>query len=184
MAYDDPLSSGLAGCCKTARLGGGLPASEPIEDSSTPRPRLPPDIVRLIDALARRMERKERLQSLVAEHGAADATWMVAKASATQDAKLLVDAGVTVTEWDVQQALGIEAVEGLCSITSLEPTPSIDDKLLRWYAQLGYDDEVEDLLDKGADPRDSFALDMAVYCGHDAVIALLTAAAAAAASAE
>ena len=58
------LSSGLAGCCKTARLGGGLPASEGDSDGLTPRSWLPPDILRLIDALARRLECEERLRAM------------------------------------------------------------------------------------------------------------------------
>ena len=60
------LSSGLAGCCKTARLGGGLPASEGGSDGLAPRPWLPPDMLRLIDALARRLEREERLREVAA----------------------------------------------------------------------------------------------------------------------
>ena len=57
-----PLSSGLAGCCKTARLGGGLPAGD--WGGLTTRPFLPSDVVRLIDTLARRLEREERLRSM------------------------------------------------------------------------------------------------------------------------
>ena len=183
------LSSGLAGCCKTARLGGGLPACEGDSDSLPPRPWLPPDIVRAIDSLARQMERKEVLMGMLRKfetrHDAGELLWMVAEASATQDAKLLVDAGVTVTPLEARLKIMASQAIGIASLMSFtERPPSIDDKMLRWYALLGHADEVKNLLDKGADPRDSFALDMAMYCGHDAVIALLTAAAAAEASAE
>ena len=66
MEYRRPLRSGLAGCCKTARLGGGMPASEGRSRSGviTPRPWLPPDILRLIDAMARRLECEERLREM------------------------------------------------------------------------------------------------------------------------
>jgi hypothetical protein len=49
MANDLQLSCGLRGSCKSARQGLGFPASEP-DAPGTPRPYLPPDIVRLIDA--------------------------------------------------------------------------------------------------------------------------------------
>jgi len=57
------LSGGLAGSCKSAHQGLGLPASEP-DAQGTPRPYLPPKILRLIDALARAMERAERLRAM------------------------------------------------------------------------------------------------------------------------
>jgi len=58
-----PLGSGLAGSCKSARQGLGFPASE-AGAPGTPRPYLPPDILRLIDALARAKERAERLLAM------------------------------------------------------------------------------------------------------------------------
>ena len=63
MAAYPPLSSGLAGCCKAARSGHGLPESEEGAED-TPRPRLLPELVRIIDAIARKMEREERLMAL------------------------------------------------------------------------------------------------------------------------
>ena len=88
-----PLSSGLADCCKTARLGGGLlPASEGDSDSLTPRPWLPPDILRLIDALSRRLEREERLREM---HGGVlgRTLWDAAAAGGLRDMRFLLAVG-------------------------------------------------------------------------------------------
>jgi len=58
-----PLSCGLRGSCKSARQGLGFPASEP-DAIGTPRPYLPPDIVRLIDKCLRAVERAEMLSAM------------------------------------------------------------------------------------------------------------------------
>jgi len=63
MADHPFLSSGLAGSCKSARQGLGFPASD-ADAEGTPRPYLPPDIVRLVDARARAMERAELLLAM------------------------------------------------------------------------------------------------------------------------
>ena len=92
MADTRPLSSGLAGCCKTARLGGGLPASEGGSDGLAPRPWLPPDILRLIDAQARRLEREERLRAM--HGGVLSQTLMdAAQAGGLRDVRFLLAAG-------------------------------------------------------------------------------------------
>jgi len=92
MAYQPPLGSGLAGSCKSARQGLGLPASAP-DAQGTPRPYLPPDIVRLIDALARAFERTERLHEM---NGGNHGLTLVdaAHASGLKDVRFLLAAGV------------------------------------------------------------------------------------------
>jgi len=55
------LSSGLAGCCKAARSGHGLPESEEGAEG-THRPRLFRELVHIIDSIARKLEREERLR--------------------------------------------------------------------------------------------------------------------------
>ena len=64
---------GFSSACKQAREGGGLPGCEQELRSVTPdgiiltwplRPFLPPDIVRLIDALVRRLEHEDTLLSM------------------------------------------------------------------------------------------------------------------------
>ena len=64
-----PLGSGLAGACRLARRGHGFPGSSEVTvDAScgraAPRPFLPADLVRIIDALARRLEREARLLAM------------------------------------------------------------------------------------------------------------------------
>jgi len=63
MADARQLSCGLRGSCKSARQGLGIPASEP-DAIGTPRPYLPPDIVRFIDAIMRTAERAEMLRAM------------------------------------------------------------------------------------------------------------------------
>jgi len=60
---EQALSGGLAGSCKSARHGLGFPASN-AGAVGTPRPYLPPDIVQLIDALVRAMERETILRAM------------------------------------------------------------------------------------------------------------------------
>jgi len=63
MADARQLSCGLRGSCKSARQGLGFPASEP-DAIGTPRPYLPLDILRLIDAIMRTSERAEMLRAM------------------------------------------------------------------------------------------------------------------------
>ena len=104
MADTRPLSSGLAGCCKAARLGGGLPASEgrsrPLRSGViTPRPWLPPDLLRFIDALARRIEREERLRTM--NGGVLGQTLVhAATAGGLRDVRFLLAAGADANSDD------------------------------------------------------------------------------------
>ena len=63
MDPQQPLSCGLRGTCKSALQGMCFPASE-ADAEGTPRPELPADIVRLIDATLRSGEREERLRAM------------------------------------------------------------------------------------------------------------------------
>jgi len=63
MANRLQLSCGLRGSCKSARQDLGFPSSEP-DAIGTPRPYLPPDIVRLIDVILRTTERAEMLRTI------------------------------------------------------------------------------------------------------------------------
>jgi ankyrin repeat protein len=67
MADNRPLSSDLAGCCKAARSGHGLPESEERAEG-TPRPRLFHELVRIIDGMARKIL-QDREERLLAMHG-------------------------------------------------------------------------------------------------------------------
>lgn len=84
-----PLGSGLAGACKSARLGLGLPAGKP---HGTPRPYLPPELVRLIDAIVRRLERERRLLAMHAGHLGLTLV-AAARAGGARDVRFLLAAG-------------------------------------------------------------------------------------------
>jgi len=91
MADARQLSCGLRGSCKSARQGLGFPASEP-DAIGTPRPYLPPDILRLIDAIMRTSERAEMLRAM--NGGDLDRTlWDAADAGGLLDARFLLAAG-------------------------------------------------------------------------------------------
>jgi len=89
---EPPLSSGLAGSCKSAWQGLGFPASEPGAEG-TPRPYLPPDILRLIDAFARVWAREAWLRR-GHQGGNLDLTMrLAASAGGLKDVRFLLAAG-------------------------------------------------------------------------------------------
>lgn len=61
MDYTLYLSSGLAGCCKRAHEGFGLPSSEV---NGVLRPWLLDSLVRMIDAIARELQREDVLRAM------------------------------------------------------------------------------------------------------------------------
>jgi ankyrin repeat protein len=94
-----PLSSGLAGCCKAARSGHGLPESEEGAEEGTPRPRLFHELMRIIDAIARKIEREERL--LAMNGGALNRTLAeAARAGGVKDVRFLLASGADATARD------------------------------------------------------------------------------------
>ena len=138
------LSSGLAGCCKEAWNGNGLPGCEG-ESYSTPRPPLPPDIVRIVDAMARQQERREWLLAL--NGGILDMTLRdAAQAGGVQDVCFLLAAGA-----DINYAHG---------------------SAIAWAASGGYLAVVTTLLDRGAGFRGN-ALAQAAGGDQAHVVALL-----------
>ena len=177
-----PLSSGLADCCKTARLGGGLlPASEGDSDSLTPRPWLPPDILRLIDALSRRLEREERLREM---HGGVlgRTLWDAAAAGGLRDVHFPLSAGAdanldngrslfvaahgghvaVITALLDAGARGVDGALWLAARESRVPAAALllarganvhfdNDGALFWAAHYGHLEMVAFLLDSGAD---------------------------------
>ena len=91
MAAQPQLSCGLRGSCKSARQGLGFPASEP-DAIGTPRPYLPPDIVRLIDEPLRASERAEILRAMN-EGDLGRALREAAEAGGLLDTRFLLAAG-------------------------------------------------------------------------------------------
>jgi len=84
------LSCGLRGSCKSARYGLGFPAG--ATGRRTPRPFLPPDLVRVIDTMLRRMEREEILLSM--HEGNVDRTLIdAARANGLLDVRFLLSRG-------------------------------------------------------------------------------------------
>jgi ankyrin repeat protein len=174
-----PLSSGLAGCCKAARLGHGLPESEEEGAEGTPRPRLLPELMRIIDAMARQMERKERL--LAMNGGALNETLAeAARAGGVKDVRFLLASGADATALNGQVlqsacALGHLAVaEALLDSGAAFTQGCLNDSLC--YAALhGHTACCELLLDHGADVHDheDFSLCYAAAHGHLQTVALL-----------
>ena len=176
-----PLSSGLAGCCKSARLGGGLPESQSDSGGLTPRPWLPPDMLRLVDVLARRLEREERLRAM---YGGELCRTLIsaARAGGLRDVRFLLAAGADAnfrngTPLNVAAGGGHVAVmaallsagacgvdEALICAATYNQVPAAalllarganihhgDNLALRWAAGNGHFDMVAFLLDNGAD---------------------------------
>ena len=91
MANRLQLSCGLRGSCKIARQGFGFPASEP-DALGTPRPYLPPDIVRLIDEPLRASERAEILRTMNGGN-LSETLHIAAEAGGLLDTRFLLAAG-------------------------------------------------------------------------------------------
>ena len=177
MADLRPLSSGLAGCCKTARLGGGLPASEGDADGLTQRPWLPHAILRLIDALARRLEREERLREM--NRGDMGRTlYNAAQAGGLHDVRFLLAEGADANySHNGSYPLSVAAGGGHVAVMTVlldAGSRDIDDAL--WSAAYGgHMAATELLLARGANihHQNDLALQWAAINGHLEVVALL-----------
>ena len=175
MAYTRPLSSGLAGCCKTARLGGGLPGSEGGADSLAPRPWLPPDVLRLIDALARRLEREERLRAM---NGGMQGKTLVdaARAGGLCDVRFLLDRGADIN-FDDCRPLRAAAVNGHVAVMTalLDADARYADGALWSAGHGGHVSAAALLLARGANIHHGIdcALRCAAQYGHLEMVAFL-----------
>ena len=171
-----PLSSGLAGCCKTARLGGGLPASEGDSDGIAPRPWLPPDMLRLIDALARRLEREEWLRAM--NGGLLGVTlWEAACAGGLRDVCFLLAAGADASYSEGSPLRGAAAGGHVAVMTALLDAGARGVDLALWdAAEAGLLPAAALLLARGANihRNSNQALRYAARNGHlDMVVFLL-----------
>ena len=149
---------GFSSACKQAREGGGLPGYEPSRSSRGRclRPFLPPDIVRLIDALVRRLEHED---TLVAMNGGDLGTTLcqAATAGGLRDVRILLARGADVDATT-------EYVNGNGDELSWSA--------LIWAADGGHLSVVTALLDAGSLERDA-ALQTASFRGHTPIVALL-----------
>jgi ankyrin repeat protein len=173
-----PLSSGLAGCCKAARLGLGLPESE-AHAEGTPRPRLFHELVRLIDAMARKLERDERLMTM--NGGDRNETLVeAARKGGVKDVRFLLASGADATAedgWVLQYA----CQEGHLAVAEalLESGAAFSQVCLNsalWHAAYhGHTACCELLLDHGADVHynQDHSLCYAARHGHLQTAALL-----------
>ena len=183
MAVRLQLSCGLRGSCKSARQGLDFPASEP-DAIGTPRPCLPPDIVRLIDAIMRAAERAERAEMLRAMSGddlgltlrdAADVGGLL-------DARCLLAAGAdagSVNGWALYNAcLGdhIQVADVLLDSVGTLTREHRNIALIR-AAYRGHTACCALMLDCGADinsrPYGADALWYAAWHGHPGTVAVL-----------
>jgi len=180
MAYQPPLGSGLAGSCKSARQGLGFPASKP-DALGTPRPYLPPDIVQLIDALARAEERAERLCAM---HGGNLGRTLVeaARAGGLLDTRFLLAAGADAGEEDglalIHACIGghVRVAEALLDVGSTLTPWNRNDVALYQASSTGRIACCELLLERDADIHywDDAALWFAAQYGHlETVVFLL-----------
>ena len=100
-------SCGLRGSCKSARQGLGFPASEP-DAIGTPRPYLPPELVRLVDEPLRALERAEILRTM--NGGDLGRTLRnAARAGGLRDTRFLLAAGADAgveDGWALYEACG------------------------------------------------------------------------------
>ena len=148
---------GFSSACKQAREGGGLPGYDGRTSRGRwLRPFLPPDIIRLIDALVRRLEHEDRLLSV---NGGLLGTTLcqAATAGGLLDVRFLLARGA-----DVEATTVRVRPDG----TEKDWTP------LSWSAFGGHAAVTAALLDAGALNKDD-ALVTASYCGHTPLVALL-----------
>ena len=152
---------GFSSACKQAREGGGLPGDERgTARGRSPRPWLPPEIVRLIDALVRRLEHEDTLLSMNGG-GLGTTLCQAATAGGLRDVRFLLARGADVHHMTVY----LHNVEE-------EGDADADWTALRWAAKAGRLDVCAALLDAGAAELD-LALFCASYEGHTPVVALL-----------
>jgi len=159
MAVRLQLSCGLRGSCKSARQGLDFPASEP-DAIGTPRPCLPPDIVRLIDAIMRAAERAEMLRAM--NGGDLGRTLRdAANAGGLLDVRFLLAAGVdagAVYDRALYAACNgghLQVAEALLNAGGTL-TPLQHNVALRCAARDGRTACCELLLDRGADIHSRF----------------------------
>ena len=148
---------GFSNACKQAREGGGLPGYAPPRSSRgrALRPFLPPDIIRLIDALVRRLEHEDRLLSM---NGCVLGTTLcqAAAAGGLRDVRFLLARGADVEATTVFPNDDVEILW-----TALE-----------WSSRAGHLEVVVALVDAGAGRIDA-ALLASSFNGHTPVVALL-----------
>ena len=148
---------GFSSVCKQAREGGGLPGYEGrVSRGRALRPFLPPDIIRLIDALVRRLEHED---TLLAMNGGELGTTLceAAGAGGLRDVRFLLARGA-----DVEATTLLVYDDG----TEYAWTG------LSWAAHGGHAVVCAALLDANAGARDP-ALATAARYGHTPVVALL-----------
>ena len=153
---------GFSSACKQAREGGGLPASVPLRSSrgrflpAPSCPFLPPDIVRLIDALVRRLEHEDTLLRMNGGELGRTLCEKLARAGGLLDVRFLLARGA-----DVETRTVYVDVDDEYNWSALE-----------WAADAGHLSVCIALLDAGAGERDR-ALYKASFSAHTPVVALL-----------
>jgi Ankyrin repeats (3 copies) len=150
---------GFSKACKQARQGGGLPGYEGRVSRGRPlRPFLPPDLVRLIDALVRRLEHEDTLLRM---NGRDLGTTLceAAAAGGLLDVRFLLARGANVEAWT--EYTDVERDNATFELSPLE-----------WSAVYGHVQVCIKLLDAGAEEREE-ALIQASASGRLNVVALM-----------
>ena len=178
---------GFSSACKQAREGGGLPGyCGRASRGRALRPFLPPDIIRLIDALVRRLEHEDTLLHM---NGGVLGTTLceAARAGGILDVRFLLARGadleartVLLDEYEVGfnwTALNWAAESGRLAVCRhlLDRGAAEKDAALVNAASNGHAPVVALLLDRGADihTREEAPLGSAAQEGHAETVALL-----------
>ena len=148
---------GFSSACKQAREGGGLPGYKGrVSRGRALRPFLPPDIVRLIDALVRRLEHEDTLLSM----------------NGGDLGRTLSEAATAGGLLDVRFLLARGADLEVQTVFLNEEGDEVTFSALEWSAHAGHLLVVTALLDAGAVECDR-AMHAASFYGHTPVVALL-----------
>ena len=148
---------GFSKACKQAREGGGLAGYEGRASRGRAlRPFLPPDIIRLIDALVRRLEHED---TLLAMNGGELGTTLCEAAAA---------GGILDVRFLLLRGADVEA----STVFIDENGRRLEWTALLWAVRAGHAVVCAALLDANADERDP-ALSNAARYGHTPVVALL-----------
>ena len=177
---DARLCVGFSSACKQAREGGGLPAYEPLRSSRGRclRPFLPPDLVRLIDAMVLRLEHEDRLLRMnggelgttlcgaAGAGGLLDVRFLLARGADVEATTVFVD-GDGDHFWRTALAWAANSGHFRVCVELLDAGAVQDDELLQ-AAEVGHTHIVALLLDRGADLHyeEDLVLYTAVSEGH------------------